>query len=235
MVKKNNIKVLIIDDNYSILQYLKTLLGRYNFEIQTSSDGYEGLQNSAKFKPDIIFLDLMMPNIDGIKMLQLKNVLNDIKEIPVIVISANVGRNNVLSAIEAGADRVLAKPINVKQLKATVNELLGMDCFEREIDREQIIDKVSNDVSELTEKFEEYRELILNAINKRDQKIIKETAALLLEYAENNSNKNISDLLNDLKIKEYQKPSDWMFAELLMKQIKHELEKLNNLKFINKL
>ncbi len=124
---KNNIKVLIIDDNYSILQYLKTLLERYGFVVKTSSNGYEGIQNSAEFKPDIIFLDLMMPNIDGIKMLQLKKVLNDIKDIPVIVISANAGRNNVIAAIEAGADRVLAKPINIKQLKAAVNELLNKE------------------------------------------------------------------------------------------------------------
>jgi len=235
MVKKNNIKVLIIDDNYSILQYLKTLLGRYNFEIQTSNDGYEGLENSAKFKPDIIFLDLMMPNIDGIKMLQLKKVLNDIKEIPVIVISANAGRNNVLAAIEAGADRVLAKPINVKQLKATVNELLGRECFEREIVQKDNFDEKEDDISELIEKFEEYRDIILDAINKRDQKALKEITNMLFEYSSKNSNKIIKDLLNDLKMKEYQKPSDWMFGELLVKQIKHELDKLNNSSFINKL
>ena len=235
MVKKNNIKVLIIDDNYSILQYLKTLLGRYNFEIQTSSDGYEGLENSAKFKPDIIFLDLMMPNIDGIKMLQLKKVLNDIKEIPVIVISANAGRNNVLAAIEAGADRVLAKPINIKQLKATVNELIGMECFEREIVQTESIDEKVNDISELTEKFEEYRDTILNAINNRDQKVLKEITEMLFEYSDKNSNKIIKDLFNDLRNKEFQKPSDWMFAELLVKQIKYEIDKLNNSSFINKL
>lgn len=235
MVKKNNIKVLIIDDNYSILQYLKTLLGRYNFEIQTSNDGYEGLENSAKFKPDIIFLDLMMPNIDGIKMLQLKKVLNDIKEIPVIVISANAGRNNVLAAIEAGADRVLAKPINVKQLKATVNELLGRECFEREIFQKENFDEKEDDISKLIEKFEEYRDIILDAINKRDQKALKEITNMLFEYSSKNSNKIIKDLLNDLKMKEYQKPSDWMFGELLVKQIKHELDKLNNSSFVNKL
>ncbi len=235
MEKKNNIKVLIIDDNYSILQYLKTLLGRYNFEIQTSTDGYEGLQNSAKFQPDIIFLDLMMPNIDGIKMLQLKKVLNDIKEIPVIVISANAGRNNVLAAIEAGADRVLAKPINVKQLKATVNELLGKECFEQEVFKQEIFKKNEINASELAEKFEEYRAIILNSINNRDQKSLKEVITIIIEYTDKNSSNIIKDLLNDLKIKEFQKPSDWMFAELLIKQIKHKVDKLNNSNFINRL
>jgi CheY-like chemotaxis protein len=235
MTKKNKIKVLIIDDNFSILQYLKTLLGRYNFEIKTSTDGYEGLQDSAEFKPDIIFLDLMMPNIDGIKMLQLKKVLNDIKEIPVIVISANAGRNNVLAAIEAGADRVLAKPINVKQLKATVNELLGMECFENESKESEKFIETNFKDSELVKKFEEYKDVILSAINNRDQQTLKESTTLLLDYADVSSNKVTRDLLNDLKNKDYQKPSDWMFAELLVKQIKHEINKLSSTNYINKL
>ena len=134
-MQKSKTKILIIDDNHSILDYLKTVFRKYNFEIKTSTNGYDGLQEVAEFKPDVVFLDLMMPNIDGLQLLQLKKVLKDIKDIPVIVISANAGRNNVIAAIEAGADRVLAKPINLKQLKASVNELLGGDHFENEKNR----------------------------------------------------------------------------------------------------
>ena len=237
MTKKNSIKVLIIDDNISILQYLKTLLQRFNFEIKTSSNGYEGLQDSAEFKPDIIFLDLMMPNIDGIKMLQLKKVLNDIKEIPVIVISANAGRHNVLAAIEAGADRVLAKPINVKQLKATVNELIGYDCFERNdsVELNEELENIKNkEHSELPEKFEELKIILTNAIIEREPKIITETASSLIDYAKTVSDKIVKELLTDLRNKEYHKPSDWMFAELLIKQISHEVSKLNKSNYVNK-
>ncbi|MCB0752634.1 MAG: response regulator [Ignavibacteriae bacterium] len=236
MTKKNNIKELIIDDNISILQYLKTLLQRFNFEIKTSSNGYEGLQDSAEFKPDIIFLDLMMPNIDGIKMLQLKKVLNDIKEIPVIVISANAGRHNVLAAIEAGADRVLAKPINVKQLKATVNELIGYDCFERNdsVELNEELENIKNkEHSELPEKFEELKIILTNAIIEREPKIITETASSLIDYAKTVSDKIVKELLTDLRNKEYHKPSDWMFAELLIKQISHEVSKLNKSNYVN--
>ena len=236
MTKKNSIKVLIIDDNISILQYLKTLLQRFNFEIKTSSNGYEGLQDSAEFKPDIIFFFFFMPNIDGIKMLQLKKVLNDIKEIPVIVISANAGRHNVLAAIEAGADRVLAKPINVKQLKATVNELIGYDCFERNDSiglREELENIKKEEYSELPEKFEELKIILTNAIIEREPKIIAETANSLIDYAKMDSDKTVKELLSDLRNKEYQKPSDWMFAELLIKQISHEVSKLNKSNYVN--
>ncbi len=232
MTKKNKIKVLIIDDNYSILQYLKTLMERYNFEVKTSLNGFDGLQDSAEYKPDIIFLDLMMPNIDGIKMLQLKKVLNDIKDIPVVVISANAGRNNVLAAIEAGAERVLAKPINVKQLKATVNEVMGYDCFQTEESfEENIIVKDEAGQNEIVEKYEEYKIVLIEAIKGREPKTLKDTAELLVGYCDNNSRSIVKDLLFDIKKKDYQKPSDWMFADLVIKQIEHELYKP---KFINR-
>ncbi|MBK8945052.1 MAG: response regulator [Ignavibacteriae bacterium] len=232
---KNNVKVLIIDDNFSILQYLKTLLERYGFTVKTSSNGYEGLQDSAEFKPDIIFLDLMMPNIDGIKMLQLKKVLNDIKEIPVIVISANAGRNNVIAAIEAGADRVLAKPINIKQLKAVVNELLNKECFEIENEFENIpLQKVENEF-DLLEKFVECKISINEAIERRESKNLKELINFLYSIVEKGKSTITKNLLNDLLNKEFLKPSDWMFAELIIKQIEHELNKSNKQNLITKI
>ncbi len=231
---KNNLKVLIIDDNYSILQYLKTLLERYGFTVKTSTNGFDGLQESAEFKPDIIFLDLMMPNIDGIKMLQLKKVLNDIKEIPVIVISANAGRNNVIAAIEAGADRVLAKPINVKQLKATVNELLNMECFETENEFEIAPVQKNEKESDFLEKFNECKINLVEAIENREPNNLKDIVSLLINYANKNVKTIANDLLNDLSKKEFLKPSDWMFAELIIKQIDHELNKSNKQNLITK-
>ena len=226
---KTRTKVLIIDDNYSILEYLKTILSRYNFEIKTSGNGYEGLQDVAEFKPDIIFLDLMMPNIDGIQMLQLKKVLNDIKDIPVIVISSNAGRNNVMAAMEAGADRVLSKPINIKQLKSTVDEVLGGSYFESTFSTTNEFSNGNvevNESSELKEKFGELREDLISAIKNRDSAAIKRIASLLKEYAKEFTNIESYNLLNDLDEKDYQKPSDWMFAELKVKELTKNLKEL---------
>ncbi len=229
MIKKPRTKVLIIDDNYSILEYLKTILSRYNFEIKTSSNGYEGLTDVAEFKPDIIILDLMMPNIDGIQMLQLKKVLNDIKDIPVIVISANAGRNNVMAAMEAGADRVLSKPINVKQLKSVVDEVLGGNFFELKINS---VPEVTNDIideegsSVLREKFEEFRQDLIRAIKNRDSASIKRIASILKEYAKDFADIERYNLLKDLNEKDYERPSDWMFAELKVKELTQNLNEL---------
>jgi len=232
MLKKNKPKVLIIDDNYPILKYLKTVFERYQFEVKTSTNGYEGLQDAAEFRPDIIFLDLMMPNIDGIKMLQLKKVLNDIKDIPVIVISANAGRNNVLAAIEAGADRVLAKPVNVKQLKAAVDELIGGKNFE--IDNESIVEETETGdnkdevISVFNEKFDEHKNTLLEAVNNRNSKSVKNIVVMLKEYCKGNFTSEIVLILDEMINKEFTKPSDWMHIEMKIKQIEKELKQLVN-------
>ncbi len=229
MQKKNNIKVLIIDDNLSILQYLKTVFERYQFEVKTSTNGYEGLQDAAEFRPDIIFLDLMMPNIDGIKMLNLKKVLSDIKDIPVIVISANAGRNNVLAAMEAGADRVLAKPINVKLLRAAVNELIGGDNFKVtngfNNKQSQIIEENSENILEIYQKFDEYLDTFLTAVNNRDSSSIKKISSMLNEYCTSNCSSEISFMLKEIEGRDFTKPSDWMFVEMKIKQIEQKLKK----------
>jgi len=226
----NKIKVLIIDDNDSILQYLKTFLERYMFEVQTCIDGYEGIQYSAEFKPDIIFLDLMMPNIDGFKMLELKKVLNDIKDIPVIVISANAGRKNVLTAIEAGADRVLSKPINNNLLKATIDELLGKKNFEIKSDRQTNDNKITSNIdireSRFINSFEENKTKVLTAINNRDEKTIKEVVMIFVEESKNEKYLKFNKISNELRIKKYLKPSDWMFAEIKIKQLAKEVNKI---------
>ena len=223
-MQKNRIKVLIVDDNNSILQYLKTFLERYMFEVRTSSDGYEGIQYSAEFKPDIIFLDLMMPNIDGLKMLELKKVLNDIKDIPVIVISANTSRKNVLAAIEGGADRVLSKPINTKQLKATVDELLGGKYFEvknnSSAGSKNDVVKLKREIAEsFINSFEEKKTRFEKAIIHRDANTIKNVAESILVVSKELESEKIISISEELKNKEYQKPSDWMYADMKIKQI----------------
>ena len=229
-MQKSKTKVLIIDDNDSILQYLKTFLERYMFEVQTCLDGYEGIQQSAEFKPDIIFLDLMMPNIDGLQMLELKKVLNDIKEIPVIVISANAARKNVLAAIEAGADRVLSKPINSTLLKATVDELLGRKNFEVKSKRitEEKSPQKNNDIGEnnFISSFEESKNRIINAINSRDEKTIREVANQFTEESNKMNYTKINDISNELRINKYLKPSDWMLAEIKIKQLAKEVNEI---------
>ena len=216
-------KVLIIDDNHSILEYLKALLSRYNFDIETCTNGYDGLHQVAKFKPDIILLDLMMPSIDGLKLLKLKKELKDIRDIPVIVISANTSRKNLLAVIEAGADRVIAKPLEVKELKSAIHELLEESHFERK--SEELYDyefQIENKNEQFRKLFESHKYALLSAINVRDSDSIKNIVSNLQKQNDNSSH-NCTKMLQEIEEKNYMKPSDWIFAEMKVKELEKYL------------
>lgn len=131
MANENKIKILVVDDSDIIRYSLKNFFNDYNFEVITCSDGLEGIQKAQEHKPSIIFLDLMMPNLDGVRMLQVIKMINEVKKIPVIVISGNTNRTNVLASIEAGADRVMSKPLQKEIILKNISELLGADFLQR--------------------------------------------------------------------------------------------------------
>ncbi|MBU1097629.1 MAG: hypothetical protein CVV23_05995 [Ignavibacteriae bacterium HGW-Ignavibacteriae-2] len=125
MESKNKLTVLIVDDSDIIRNSLKNFFEDYSIEVITCNDGLEGIQKAIDHKPNLIFLDLLMPNLNGLKMLQVMKVINDLKNIPVIVISGNTNKQNVIAAIEAGAEKVLSKPLKKELIIKSVNEVMG--------------------------------------------------------------------------------------------------------------
>jgi DNA-binding response OmpR family regulator len=132
MTDENNNTFLVVDDSDIICKSLTNFFSNYNLNVVTSHDGLDGIQKIAEYNPRLIFLDLMMPNFDGVKMLQVIKVLENHKTIPVIVISGNTNRSNVLAAIEAGADRVISKPLKKEIIIKNINELLGEDFLKKQ-------------------------------------------------------------------------------------------------------
>ncbi len=119
------IKILVIDDSDIIRSTLKKFLLEYEIEVITSNDGLEGLQQAIEHKPRLIFLDLMMPNLDGIRLLRVLKVMEELKHIPVIIISGHTDKTNVIAAMEAGAEKIVSKPLTKEILIKSINEVLG--------------------------------------------------------------------------------------------------------------
>jgi len=177
-VNSERVKVLVVDDSDIIRHALKTFFEDYNFEVITCHDGLEGVQKAVEFKPNLIFLDLMMPNFDGIKMLQVIKVLDKIKEIPVIVISANTDRRNVLAAIENGANRVLSKPLQKEILIKYVNEILGSETLSKSKKKKTISDNEKNEIQKrlikfFLESFAEKKKKIQTALDTKNKDLIR--------------------------------------------------------------
>jgi CheY-like chemotaxis protein len=123
--ENEKVKILVIDDADIIRSSLKKFLQEYDLDVITCSDGLEGLQKAIEHKPKLIFLDLLMPNLDGIRLLRVMKVMEELKYIPTIVISGHTDKINVLAAMEAGAERIISKPFTKEILVKNINEVLG--------------------------------------------------------------------------------------------------------------
>jgi len=178
---KRNIKVLIVDDSNEIRHALKTFFEEHRFDVITCDDGMEGIQKSIEHKPDIIFLDLMMPNVDGVKMLQILKMIDTLKTIPVIIISGNTNRSNVITVIEAGADRIISKPLKKEVIVKNMIELLGKDKVGFLEKNSKFNELETNDLIQQLRKhflnsFAQKRRFLINGLESRNEDLIKAVA-----------------------------------------------------------
>ena len=115
--------LLIVDDNADLRDYLSSLFYK-DFTIKTAQNGEEGFAQALKYIPDVIITDLMMPNEDGLQLIENSKKHLATSHIPVIMLTAKAGDENKLEGIEIGADAYITKPFNTEILKATVKNLL---------------------------------------------------------------------------------------------------------------
>lgn len=174
----NKTTILIVDDSDVVRHSLKSFFKGYNCEVITCSDGMDGIQKATEYKPKLIFLDLMMPKFDGLKMLQVIKGMDDLKSIPVIVISANTDRRNVLSVLEIGADRIISKPLRKEVIIKNINEVCGPDFL---ANASKMIEFSNSDTEDIKQHlietflngFEVKEAAILTALEQKDRDTLR--------------------------------------------------------------
>lgn len=104
-------KILIVDDEPEILKSVGKILKVKGFEVVTASDGEEGLQRVVSEKPDLIFLDILMPKVDGYEFLERMRCIEEVKETPVIMMTVKSDISDVVKSVsEGGAIDYIIKP-----------------------------------------------------------------------------------------------------------------------------
>ncbi len=116
-------KVLIVDDEVMNIELLRAYLDE-KYEVVSATDGHEALEKVKNEMPDIILLDVMMPEMNGYQVCEHLKSDEETQFIPVIMVTALSGRNDWISGIEAGADEFLTKPVNKLELLTRINSLL---------------------------------------------------------------------------------------------------------------
>jgi len=110
------LKVLVIDDSNTIRRTAETLLAKVGCDVSASSDGFDSLAKIVDIKPDIIFVDIMMPRLDGYQTCALIKNNPDYKATPVIMLSSKDGLFDKAKGRIVGADDYLTKPFGRAEL-----------------------------------------------------------------------------------------------------------------------
>ncbi|HCR71461.1 MAG TPA: hypothetical protein DIW23_08470 [Anaerolineae bacterium] len=120
----NKPRILIVDDEPFNVDYLEQELEDLNYQTITAVNGKDALEKISNEKPDLVLLDIMMPIMDGFTVLEKVKADSEIRDIPIIVISANNDLQNIVKGIELGAEDYLPKPFEPTLLKARIQSCL---------------------------------------------------------------------------------------------------------------
>lgn len=110
-------RILVVDDELQILKLLRVTLTSHGYEVAEAVTGREGLYGAATYRPDIIILDLGLPDMDGLEVIRR---LREWSKVPVIILSAREQENDKIVALDAGADDYLTKPFGMGELLARI-------------------------------------------------------------------------------------------------------------------
>ncbi len=114
-------KILVVDDDQNICDMLKIYFDNEGYEVKTANDGVEGINYFKMYEPDLVLLDIMMPQKDG---LQVCREIREISQKPVIMLTAKGEVFDKVLGLELGADDFVVKPFDMKELSARIKAVL---------------------------------------------------------------------------------------------------------------
>ena len=133
-------KILLVDDEKDILEFLSYNLNKEGYQIITANNGEKALEKASRHQPDLIILDVMMPEMDGITTCEKLRLIPEIKDTLVLFLTARSEDYSELAGFNAGADDYVTKPIKPKLLISRIKALLKRNKSKESISRIQLGD-----------------------------------------------------------------------------------------------
>ena len=149
-MKSSTLKILVVDDDLDIIEILKYNLNKSGYLVKSAKNGIEAIKRAKKFIPNIILMDVMMPEMSGIEACSEIKQIDELSETMIIFLSARSEDYTQISAYDAGADDYISKPIKpkillkkisniAKKIKSNKNMPIVLDLGSIKINREEYL------------------------------------------------------------------------------------------------
>ncbi len=165
-------KIVVVDDERSILLTLESLLSRHNYEPQLAHTGAAGLALVRKVRPDLVLLDLGLPDADGLDVL--RELETEFPDMPVIILTANDSLSNAIDSIKLGAFHFISKPYAVEELLNLIARAIQQRRLERET---ETLHQEKQQLSKRLEKAERQLAPVIKSRSMRDVQELVERVA----------------------------------------------------------
>ena len=147
--------ILVVDDEPDNFDVIEALLPSESYELHYANCGEDAISCLEKFNPDVILLDVMMPGIDGFEVCRRIKLLSQWQAVPIVMVTALAGKEDLARCLAAGADDFVSKPVNGLELRARVNSMLRI---KKQHDRIQSFSKLQrNNIHSLANNLNEIR------------------------------------------------------------------------------
>ncbi len=128
----NGTKILLVDDDPDILEFIEYNLVKEGFEVETASNGVEAIEKAIKIKPDLILLDVMMPEMDGVETCARLREMDEVKDTRIAFLTARGEDYSQIAGFDAGGDDYILKPVKPRVLVSRIKALLRRSASNEE-------------------------------------------------------------------------------------------------------
>jgi two-component system alkaline phosphatase synthesis response regulator PhoP len=125
-------KILVVDDEADIVEILTYNLEKEGYKVRSASDGEKAIEVAKEFKPDLIILDIMMPNMDGIEAGRILRKMPEMKNTFILFLTARSEEYSEIAAFDVGADDFIPKPIKPRALMSRINAFFRREAQKTE-------------------------------------------------------------------------------------------------------
>ena len=138
-------RILVVDDHEDNVEVLRARLEARGYDVEGANDGQSALDTVGRWCPDLVLLDVMMPDMDGLEVVRRLKADKNLPFIPVIMQTALDSTERMVAGLEAGADDYVTKPINFAELEARVRSLLRIKKLQQELaEREKELSQMND-------------------------------------------------------------------------------------------